>query len=362
MNRTVKLVVGLVILLAFAGLLMRSAGRQIGQALFARAAANAVGRDVTPSLPDGLHVALCGAGSPMPDPTRAGPCVAVLAGERFFVVDAGAGSPRNLIRMGLPPGKIDAVLLTHFHSDHIDGLGELMLQRWVGATRTSPLPIYGPEGVDRIVEGFNAAYELDSDYRLAHHGESIAPRQGAGGKPKPFALSPAESGDDVIVFEEGDLTITAIRVDHEPIEPAVGYRFDYKDRSAVISGDTAPSPSLAAAARGTDVLFHEALDPDLVGILNAEGKRRGLRVVERVTHDILDYHTSPEQAAETATQADARFLVLYHIVPPLPSPLLYPAFLGDAAKHFDGPIVVGEDGWMISLPAGGDSIETLELF
>jgi ribonuclease Z len=166
----------------------------------------------------------------------------------------------------------------------------------------------------------------------------------------------------MVVFADGDLSIAAFRVDHDPVKPAVGYRFDYKGRSAVVSGDTAPSRSLVAAADGADVLFHEALDPELVGVLNAEGKRKDLTIVERVTHDILDYHTTPEQAADAATQAKVRFLVLYHLVPPLPAPVLYPAFLGEASDRFDGPLVVGEDGFMISLPAGGDSIETTTLF
>jgi ribonuclease Z len=357
-----KLALALVALVTFAGIVVTAAGPQVGLALFERAASKAVGRDVTPTLADGLHIALCGAGSPMPDPTRAGPCVAVVAGNRLFVIDAGAGSPRNLLRMGLPPGKIDAVFLTHFHSDHIDGLGELMLQRWVGAARTSPLPVHGPPGVERVVDGFNLAYEQDADYRLAHHGAEIAPLQGAGGKAERFDLPAIESGNEIVVFENDELSITAFRVDHEPIKPAVGYRFDYKGRSAVISGDTAPSASLVAAAEGADVLFHEALDPELVGVLNAEGKRKELPIVERITFDILDYHTTPEQAADAATEAGVRFLVLYHLVPPLPAPILYPAFLGDAPDRFDGPIVVGEDGFMISLPAGGDTLETTTLF
>ena len=354
-------------LLGFAGvavvlaLVFMTARRQIGEALFTRVAGAQVGRDNTLTLGDGLHVAICGAGSPMPDPTRAGPCVAVLAGDYYLIVDAGAGSSRNLQRMGLPPGKIDAILLTHFHSDHIDGLGEMMLNRWVGATHTEPVPVIGPEGVEQVVAGFNQAYALDSRYRLDHHGDTIAPLSGAGGRARTYALPPAAEGNEVIVLDEGDLKVTAFRVDHAPIAPAVGYRFEYKGRTAVISGDTAAADSLVQASRGADLLLHEALDPDLVGILNGIGRSKGLRIVEAITHDILDYHASPEQAAEAARDAGVGMLVLYHIVPPLPLPVLYPAFLGDAPSIFDGPILVGEDGDLISLPAGSDAIETADL-
>ncbi|HMP62074.1 MAG TPA: MBL fold metallo-hydrolase, partial [Phenylobacterium sp.] len=97
-------------------------------ALMDRAMARNMAAVAFADLPDGLHVVLCGAGSPMPDPTRAGPCTAVIAGQRLFIVDVGAGATRNLTLMGLPPARAEALLLTHFHSDHMDGLGELMLQ------------------------------------------------------------------------------------------------------------------------------------------------------------------------------------------------------------------------------------------
>ena len=107
--------------------------------------------------PDGLLVGLCGAGSPFPDDRRAGPCTTVVAGKRLFVVDAGSGSSRNIGKLGFVQGRIEAVLLTHFHSDHIDGLGELMMRRWVSTGNTAPVPICGPPGVEQVVAGFRLA-------------------------------------------------------------------------------------------------------------------------------------------------------------------------------------------------------------
>lgn len=155
-----------------------------------RVVASNVETNLVRELPDGLHVALCGAGSPLLDPKRSGPCTAVIAGDRLYVVDAGSGSSRVLSRMRIPQGEIEGVLLTHFHSDHIDGLGELLLQRWANGSRSSPAPVHGPEGVQAIVDGFNLAYEADRQYRVAHHGEEVVPAsggarwavQGAGGR------------------------------------------------------------------------------------------------------------------------------------------------------------------------------------
>ncbi|WP_426168388.1 MBL fold metallo-hydrolase [Sandarakinorhabdus sp. DWP1-3-1] len=352
-----KLALGVAALALVAGVGAKVFQRQLGEMALARIASERVGRDVTAGLPDGLHVIICGSGSPLPDPTRAGPCTIVIAGNHIYAIDAGEGGTRKLNQLGLPIGRIEGLFLTHFHSDHIDGLGPLMLLRWSGRSNTSPLPIHGPPGVERIVAGFNAAYAQDNGYRTAHHGTKIMPPSGAGGTALPFAIA----GLPVVVLNADGVRITAFPVDHAPVQPAVGYRFDYKGRSVVISGDTAVSPSLVRAARGTDLLVHEALQPRLVKILTEALARTGQANTAQITRDILDYHASPEQAADAAKAAGAGALVLNHIVPPLPLAFAYPAFLGDAAKHFSGPITIGEDGMMIDLPAGSTSITTRKL-
>jgi ribonuclease Z len=331
--------------------------RSLGTALLTQVAHRNVGRNVLPELPDGLHLALCGTGSPFPDPTRAGPCSAIIAGDRLFIVDTGEGSARNLGYMGIPAAKIEAIFLTHFHSDHIDGLGPFLLQRWGTGTFQTPTPIYGPTGVDKVVDGFRAAYVLDFGYRVAHHTDKVMPPGGSGGKGFPFALPAVGQGDEVVVLEGQGLKVTAFRVNHAPIEPAVGYRFDYKGRSIAISGDTKVTPTLVTAAKGVDILVHEALQPKLVHILQTEFEDRNMDNVARIMHDILNYHTTPEEAASQASLAGAKELVLNHIVPPLPVRFAYTAFLGDAPRIFDRPITVGEDGMLFSLPANSITIE-----
>lgn len=344
-------VAGAVVLAGAAAWSMRG---QIAMAAMERIYDRAMEPDPYRDLPDGLHVGLCGAGSPMPDPARAGPCTVVLAGRQLFVIDAGAGGTKNLSLMNLPPGRVDAVFVTHLHSDHIDDLGELMLQRWAAGGRTTPVPVYGPTGVERVVAGFQDAYQLDRGYRIAHHGEKVIPPSGFGATPHPF--DPPKNGPDVVLIDTPDLKVSSFPVQHAPVEPSVGYKFVYKGRSVVISGDTAPSERVEAAAKGVDVLVHEGQSPNLVAMQNRAATAHGRTNLAAITHDILSYHTAPEDAARIAERAGARYLLFTHIIPPLPMRALEGPFLGDSRKLYSGEIRVGHDGDLISLPAGGDAI------
>lgn len=353
MKWTVRLLAALAVLalLAFAGLKLFQV--PIGKAMFQRTADRLVGADRSESLGDGLHAYFCGTGSPVPDPTRAGPCLAVLAGDTTLIFDAGSGSMRKLARMGFPMGDVDQVFLTHLHSDHIDGLGELMLQAWIAGSRTTPITISGPEGTARAVQGFTEAYAIDATYRTAHHGDAIANPAGFGAAAEELAI--ASSGMQT-VYETGDVRVSAFMVNHEPVSPAFGYRVDYKGRSLTISGDTVKSANLVEAAKGTDLLIHEALNRDMVTVMSEAADANGNAALSKVFADILDYHASPTEAAETAQDAGASALVLTHIVPPLPVDFLYPAFLDGAGSAFSGTLRVGEDGLLVSLPVESDAI------
>lgn len=307
------------------------------------------------ALQDGLHVGLCGAGSPLQDDARSGPCTLVIAGPRMFLIDAGASASRNLTRMGFSPGDLEALLLTHFHSDHIDGLGEVMLQRWAGGSHADPLPVYGPTGVEGVLAGFMQAYTPDKGYRVAHHGPQVVPPGGFGGRARSFDA--AEPAGRVILVNEPDLEIVAFTVNHEPVHPAVGYRIRYKDRSVVLSGDTSKSANVQRESAGADLLVHEALSPTLVGILQRAAAKSGRANLARIFADIPGYHTTPEQAAEIARDAGVGYLLLNHVVPALPVPGQQAAFLGSSGRIFSGPIRVGVDGDFVSMPAGSGKIE-----
>jgi ribonuclease Z len=335
------------------GVIAYSARGPLALRIMERGVTSAMGSDPTADFEDGLHVILCGAGSPLPDPKRSGSCVAVLAGEQLFVVDAGTGGVRNLTRMRFPVGRVEGVFLTHFHSDHIDGLGELATLRWVGDGNTSPLMVRGPAGVEEIVDGFNTAYERDGTYRQAHHGDTVAPLSGHGMRAKGFSL-PADN-ELTRVYEGDGLTVDMLVVDHAPVSPAVGYLFSYGGRTLMISGDTAKSANLQHFAQGVDLLVHEALSRELVGTMNRAATAAGNQRLAKITFDIMDYHASPVEAAETARDADVGHLLYYHIVPPLILPGLEQVWLEGVDDVF-ADYTLGEDGTIISLPANSDEI------
>lgn len=320
-----------------------------------RVAAQRLASDPLKGLPDGLHVAICGAGSPMPDEQRGGPCTLVIAGQQIFVFDAGNTSARNINKMGFNAGLIEGIFLTHYHSDHIDGLGELLLQRWVSNSNSDPVKVYGPKGVDTVVNGFLQAYSLDQGYRVAHHGEHVLPRSGFGATPKTFELQDSKA---TVVFENADTRITAFSVSHAPIHPAVGYQIRYKDRSVVISGDTTPSANVQREAQGVDLLIHEAMSTELMHIIQDGAQQAQRGKLEQLMKDILNYHTTPQEAADIAQKAQVGYLLLNHVAPPLPLPGLVDVFLKGTSDIFKGKIQVAKDGDFLSLPAGQKVIQT----
>lgn len=344
----------LIALLALAAVLNRTVGDRIILRLMEKQVVDTLSGKRFAEFGDGLNLVLCGSGSPFPDLGRAGPCVAVIAGEQVLVIDSGSGSARNLAPAGIPAGKIAAVFLTHFHSDHIDGLGELLLQRWGNGAHTTPTPVIGPAGVEQVVAGFNQAYTQDFSYRVAHHGPKIIPPGGAGGVAQPFAL-PAP-GQGLVVYDVAGLKVTAFAVDHRPIAPAVGYRIDYKGRSAVISGDTVKSATVEQFAKGADLLVHEALSPDLVDLIAGGARQAGAANIEQISHDILNYHTTPVEAAQIAQAAGVKHLLYYHLVPAMPVKRLEPIFLRGVAKAYAGGVTVGRDRSWVQLPAGGSEV------
>lgn len=305
------------------------------------------------ALGDGLHVALCGAGSPLPAPKASGPCVAVVANGELFVVDVGTDSPRNLARMGWATSALEGVFITHFHSDHIDGLGELMTLRWAGGSFDSPLPVFGPAGIERVVSGFNEAYAQDFVYRHAHHGDSVAPLKAAGGVAKPFDVP--QPGQAVTLIEKDGLVIESFSVTHSPVEPAVGYRFSFKGRTVVISGDTIKDQNIVTMSREADLLVHEALADNLVALINEGAKNNNQLNMMKITHDIPDYHATPRDAAETAAEAGVGHLLYYHIVPALLIPGQERLFLNGAEDIFED-FTIGYDGVAFSLPPNSDEI------
>ena len=355
MKKVVLGLVGALVLLFLAGASLYI--YPVEDFLFRQMAQRAVsGPKTILATPKQLSVLLCGTGTPLPDKSRAGPCTLIAAGDKYYLVDAGIDTARNLRLWQIPLEKIAGILVTHFHSDHIAELGEMRLQTWVSG-RKAPLPVYGPPGIERVVAGFNEAYALDAGYRTAHHGAKMLPPDAVAMVAKPVAFS----GSTGPVLKQGGLTITAIRVHHDPATPAYGYRFDFAGHSIVVSGDTVFDEDLARAAKGTDVLVHEALSPRMVGELGAALASQGQWRSAKIMHDIPGYHTSPVDAARIANEASAKLLVYTHLLPVLPNGPPERLFLRGVYDVRPNGVIVGKDGLLIRLTEGSTKIDRSNL-
>ncbi|HNS86443.1 MAG TPA: MBL fold metallo-hydrolase [Parvularculaceae bacterium] len=296
---------------------------------------------------DGISVFFCGTGSPLPSAKRAQTCTAVFAGGKYFLVDSGTGSWENVQAAGIPGERLAGIFLTHLHSDHIGDIGEADLGSWV-AGRPSKLAVYGPLGTERIVNGLNEAFALDHVYRTAHHGKAIAEPRTAGLEAVLFA------GDaPIVVYEKDGLTVTAFPVKHDPVKPAVGYRFDYAGRSVVISGDTAYSEALVQASRGADLLIHEAQANHMVARLQEAAAKTGNARVAKIFGDIPTYHTSPEDAARAANEAGADWLLLTHLTPAPDNAVAKSIFMRGVSKVRKSNVKLAEDRLAVRLPPDG---------
>jgi ribonuclease Z len=331
----------------------------IQQRLFERAAARQIASSNAGLLKDdALRIAVCGSSAPLPSTRRAKACVAVMVGGKFYLVDVGPESVENLMLWGVPLERIGGVLITHFHSDHIGDLGEVNLQTWAQG-RPAPLKVYGGPGVEQVVAGFNQAYRLDQGYRTAHHTERMMPAATWPMVAQTVELvgppTPAKSRQG-LVLDDGALKITAIEVDHSPVEPAYAYRFDYKGRSVVITGDLKAHPPLIAGARGADVLVSEAIARPMVRTLEATGEAAGRPRVQAIMHDVQSYHISPEEAADAANKAGVKLLVFYHLLPAPDNFLTRRVFTRGVNGVRQGDWTMAEDGSLYTLPIGSHDI------
>ena len=263
----------------------------------------------------GLHVILPGTGSPLADDTRAGPCAVVIAGGEYLVIDVGQRSYNRQTTMGLPTDSMTGILLTHFHSDHICELGETLTMQWAQSGRQHPLSVYGPPGVEKVVAGFAMAYQQDSVYREDHHGTDAirtGPGTGAGmlkensaGKAITIPIPGGHSNslESTIVFERNGLKVLAFNVDHRPVLPAYGYRFEYNGRVAVVSGDTCKCEQLIKYSMGAEVLVSEASSchilHSIVDALQNAPSHDAVRTGGLV-EDVIDYHIDVQDVVDIA--------------------------------------------------------------
>lgn len=338
------------------GLSLAAHNPKIQDALLTKAVRTQVQRSNKALLgDDALRVAICGSSAPLPSPDRAKACVAVMAGGKVYIVDSGPESTRNLMRWSLPLDQVGGVLLTHFHSDHIGDLGELNLQSWVQG-RAAPMPVYGGPGVEQVVAGFNAAYAQDEIYRVAHHSAQLLPPSAGTMVARPIAMPDGPQPHTAVVFDDGRMKITAIETNHAPVRPAYAYRFDYRGRSVVITGDTTAWAPLVEASRGADVLVSEAMNREMVATLQKVTGESGRPRVSRIMHDIQSYHVSPTEAATMANAAGVKLLVFYHLLPAPDNAVLRSVFTRGVDDVRKGRWDLSRDGSLYTLPVGSSDV------
>lgn len=270
----------------------------------------------------GLRVRLLGTGAPPPDPRRRGPATLLSLGGERVLVDAGSGVGAQLVQAGIRPWDWPRVLITHHHSDHTIDLGHLLITRWI-VGQNAPFEVWGPAGTRRQMERLLDWLHLDVEVRRAHMHDR---------RPPEVRVTEIEEGR---LMEVGGLTVSAFLVDHGPVRPAYGFRFDGGGRSVVVSGDTRPSENLVRWSRGVDCLVHECCEMAHTSWYAG----CGWPTIEDKIRDLASYHTQPDQVGAVAAATGARTLVLTHLMPGSD-----PAALRAAARRdFVGRIVVGED-------------------
>lgn len=287
--------------------------------------------DVQPKYHEEMKVMLLGTGSPASGIKRSKPANAIMAADKFFIVDCGAGIVERLFMAGIPPSRVTDLFITHHHSDHTSGFTDLLVSGWIGGQesgRLSPLRVYGPTNTRELVGKFMDAMKWDIDIRAAHTGTSAS-----------GAMVEMHERNDGIVYDDGGIRVTAFSVDHGIVKPAIGYRFEYKGKVIVISGDTLPVESMVQHSEKADLLIHEAY--------SREWMERG---IERFPHmrstieKVMNYHSSTFEAAKIARKAGVKHLVFTHLMPS-PSPLWI--FERNWAKGvsdiYEGKITVGRD-------------------
>jgi ribonuclease Z len=265
-----------------------------------------------------IKVTLLGTGTPQPIMDRFGPSILVEAGGETLIFDVGRGCLQRLRQLNISYDKLNALFLTHLHSDHIVGLPDLWLTGWLITKRAMPLKIFGPAGTSKMIDYLRKAYDYDINIRIE---DDKAPPAGS-----KLLATDIQQG---VIYESKGVKVTAFKVDHGIVKPAFGYRIDYNGHSVVLSGDTKYSENLIRFAKGADLLVHEVMiAPDRLPKSDPK-------------YNITQHHTWPEQAAKIFTEVKPKLAAYSHIVK------LYghteDEIMKRTKENYSGPIIMGED-------------------
>jgi ribonuclease Z len=281
-----------------------------------------------------VRLTLLGTGCPVAHAERFGPAQVIRHDDTAVLVDCGSGVTQRLVAARCPGRMIDALLLTHLHSDHLVDLFQLVISSWHQG-RDRPQRVFGPPGTKRYVDGLMALWKPELEQRIAHER-----------RPSTVALevevteiAPGQR------LEIGAIAADVVEVDHQPVKHAFGFVCAGGGRRIALSGDTRYCPALIRAARGADVLVHEVFIHREMPVVP------GVRSAETVAN-VMAYHTVSDQVGKVAREAGVGCLVLTHFVPPS---FYKPALLEEVKRDFAGPVVIGED--LMSVDAATGAID-----
>jgi ribonuclease Z len=269
-----------------------------------------------------VEIVLLGTGCPQCDPDRRGPATLAIGGGAKILIDCGSGVTQRLVEAGTSGAAIDALFLTHLHSDHLVDFYQLVVSSWHQG-RDRPQRVFGPPGTRAFVDGTMALWAAERAQRIAHEkrASTIA-----------FEIEITElaAGETIVV---GGAKVQVIPVAHQPVKHAFGFVIEADGQKAAFSGDTAYCPELIAAAKDAHALVHECF-------LHAEMKPApGVRSATTI-EAVKSYHTTPEDVGRVAQEANVACLLLNHFVPVR---FDRHAALDAVRRTYMGPAIVGED-------------------
>ncbi len=301
----------------------------------------------TTTDPNEFKILFCGTGSPNRSPDRGQPCTALIANGKLFLFDAGEGAIGKLVEYDAPINELEAVFITHLHSDHMSGIAEVLHNTWLFG-RTEDNNVIGPPGTEKLLDGIKKAYEDDIYERVRTVGEENELRgnnvfTGA----KDIIV---EGGNADIVYEKDGLVIKAFEVYHPDWPYAYGYRIEHQGKVIVISGDTAPSEGIKRYAKDADILIHEALNAEIFSHFGKQLDEIGGLLTSDRLERIAKVHTTTLELAQIAADIGVKDLYITHLIPAMPANTIADVFFTSGMDDiYSGNITVARDGQWIEM-------------
>ena len=244
-----------------------------------------------------MELTLLGTGCPKVDYKRFGPSNLVSTNKTKILIDCGSGVTQRLDQTKVSSADIDALFLTHLHSDHVVDIYQLIISSW-HSYRIKPWVVYGPKGTKKFIKKIMDAWKEERLLRIKYEARSSI---------EAFNIIIKEFKNSGKVKIK-DLNIQYFEVDHKPVKFAYGFNFFHKNKKLTISGDTRPCENIMKYAQKADVLLHEVF---IDGELKDTNKMRS----KKTLHNVRSYHTPSTLLGKIAKLTNCKKLVLTHLVP-----------------------------------------------